>query len=494
MKTLALLLLATALASGASGASGAPGAPGAPYDKSGIADWTVAPAPTTEPTFAPPVAKRMRLANGMTLLVVENHALPIISMELVIPNAGSSTDPRAKPGAAALTADLLDEGAGGLTALQISQEHDKLGAEISLYASIDSAVISVGTLAKTLDPTIDLLAKIVTAPAFAQADFDRVKGDRATSLELRRDRPREVASIMLGSALYGLESPYGHPSAGMRESFKDLSLADVTSYYKDRWDPKVMTLVVAGDVDSVALMKKLDATLGAWKHPGKRIAAVITTPVTKLAHRLLLVDRAGSQQADVRIGLVGLDRKDPNYFAFEVLTNTLGGGFTSRLNQKLREQLGITYGINAGQEWRMSRGPFTIASALVTPETAHGLTETIKILDELATTELPAAELEKSRQNLIRALPAQFATNAGTASAFAELALHGLPDRWYARYADSIRKVTAKEVRGIAKSAIPSAKMVFAVVGDLAKVRAGLATLGLGDPEVRDSYGMPIAK
>ncbi len=486
MKSLALVLFTTLCAQ--------QGAIAAPYDKSGIADWTVAPGPTAEPTFTPPVAKRMRLANGMVLLVVENHKLPIVSMELVIPNAGSATDPKTKPGLSALTADMLDEGAGGLTAIQISEEEDKLGASIGLFASIDSANISVSTLAKTLDPTIDLLAKIVTAPALTQADFDRVKGDRATGLELRRDRPREVASIVLGSALYGLDSPYGHPPGGVRETFKNLSLADLTSYYKDRWDPKAMTLVVAGDVDGVALMKKLDATLGAWKHPAKRIASISTSPVSKIAHRLLLVDRAGSQQSDVRIGLVGLDRKDPKYFAFEVLTTTLGGGFTSRLNQKLREQLGITYGIRAGQEWRTSRGPFTISSALVTPETAHGLTETIKIVDDLAAVDLPTAELEKSKQNLIRALPAQFATNAGTADSFAQLALHGLPDSWYANYANAIRKVTAKEVRSVAKSAIPSGKMVFAVVGDLAKVQAGLSTLGLGEPEMRDLYGMPIAK
>ncbi len=414
MKTLALVLLTTALATAA------------PFDKSGIADWTKAPAPTAEPAFTPPVARRMKLANGMTLLVVENHKLPIVSLELVVPNAGSATDPKGKAGLAALTADMLDEGAGGLSSLQISEEADKLGANLYLSASTDSAALDVSTLAKTLDPTIDLVAKIVTAPAFAQADFDRVKGDRSTGLELRRDRPREVASILLGSALYGLETPYGHPSAGTRETFKGLGLADVTTYYNDRWDPKAMTIVVAGDVDAVALQKKLDATLGAWKHPGKRISSVVTAPVAKIAHRLLLVDRAGSQQSDVRIGLVGLDRKDPKFYAFEVLTTTLGGGFTSRLNQKLREQLGITYGIRASQEWRTSRGPFAISSALVTAETAHGLTETIKIVDDLAATDIGAEELEKSKQNLIRALPAQFETNAATVGAFAELALHGL--------------------------------------------------------------------
>jgi len=466
----------------------------APYDKSGIADWTKAPAQAAEPTFTPPTPHRMRLANGMALLVIENHKLPIVSMSLVVPNAGSATDPKGKPGLASFTADLLDEGAGGLTAIQIAEEEDRLGAGIGIYAGIDSAGVSVGTLTKTLDPTIDLVAKILTAPAFDQKDFDRVQGDRATALELRRDRPREVASILLGGALYGLDSPYGHPGSGFRESFKSIALADVTAYFKERWDPKGMTLVVAGDVDPIALQKKLDATLGAWKHPGKHVSKITTTPIAKIAHRLIVVDRPGSQQSDVRLGLVGLDRKDPRFYAFEVLTTTLGGGFTSRLNQKLREQLGITYGIRASQDWRLDRGPFTISSALVTAETAHGLTETLKIVDDLATTDVPDAELEKSKQNLIRALPAQFETNAATAAAFSELALHGLPDSWYAHYSDQIRKVTAKDVRAVAKSAIPSKQMVFAVVGDMAKVRADLDKLNLGEAETRDLYGMPVSK
>ncbi|HEY6037992.1 MAG TPA: pitrilysin family protein [Kofleriaceae bacterium] len=470
------------------------GAVAAPWDKSGITDWTKAPAAAAEPTFTPPTPHRMRLANGMALLVIENHKLPIVSMSLVVPNAGSATDPKGKPGLASFTADLLDEGAGGLSAIQIAEEEDRLGASIGVYAGIDSAGIAVGTLAKTLDPTIDLVAKILTAPAFDQKDFSRVQGDRATALELRRDRPREVASLLLGGALYGLESPYGHPSSGFRESFKTIALADVTAYYKDRWDPKGMTLVVAGDVDPIALQKKLDATVGAWKHAGKHISKVTTTPVAKIAHRLLVVDRPGSQQSDVRVGLVGLDRKDPRFYAFEVMTTTLGGGFTSRLNQKLREQLGITYGIRASQDWRLDRGPFTISSALVTAETAHGLAETIKIVDEIATVDVPDAELDKSKQNLIRALPAQFETNAATAEAFAELALHGLPDSWYAHYSDQIRKVTAKDVRTVAKTAIPAKQMVFAVVGDMAKVRADLDKLNLGDAETRDLYGMPIAK
>lgn len=447
------------------------------------------PAPGPEPTFVPPVPKRIKLKNGMTVLVVENHALPIIAMQLVVPGAGAADDPAKKGGLAAFTADMLDEGAGGLSAIQIAEETDRLGASIGVYASIDDAGLSAQTLTKTLDPTLDLITKIITQPAFESKEFDRVRGDRMTALELRRDRPREVAQLVLSAALYGITSAYGHPSSGQRDDFKDVTLSDLQDFYKAHWDPSVMTLVIAGDVDGATLKDKL-AKLGDWKQPGKRPAIAKATPA-KVTQRLQLVDRPGAEQSDVRIGLVGPDRKDRRYYAFEVLSSTLGGGFTSRLVQTLREKMGITYGAHSGMDWRRAPGPFVISSAIVTPATGQGIAKVIEILDDLAKNELSAEELDKSRQNLIRALPAEFQTNAATTRALAGLVLQGLPDDYYAHYADGIRKVTAKDVKAIAATVIPSKKMVISVVGDMSKVRADLDKLGLGEPAMHDLYGLP---
>ena len=175
-----------------------------------------------------------------------------------------------------------------------------------------------------------------------------------------------------------------------------------------------------------------------------------------------------------------------------MLASTLGGGFTSRLVQRLREQMGITYGARAGMDYRSSAGPFVIGTAIQTPSTAVGLTEIIKILDNLAATDVPAEELDKSKQNLIRALPSLFDTNASTAGAFADLAIFGLPDNWYASYAANVRKVTAKDVRKVASTLIPSKNMVFSIVGDMAKVKAEIDKLDLGDAAMFDLYGQPL--
>jgi zinc protease len=464
------------------------------FAKSGIADWSKPPAPTKEPKFKPPTVKRLKLKNGMALLVSTNKALPIVSMSLVIPGAGAAHDPATKAGLASFTADLLDEGTAGLSALAIADELDRLGASFGAGVAFDAAEVSMSTLSKTLDPSLELFTKLVTAPAFEDKEVERVKGDRTTGLELRRDRPREVVQIMLSAALYGATSPYGHPATGTREDFKTITAADAKQFYAERWNPAAMTLVVAGDVDANALKAKLDTGIGAWKSTtAKKVVKPVTTPA-KPGARLLIADRPASAQADVRVGLVGLGRKDPRFYKFEVFRTVLGDGFTSRLTQRLREQLGITYGAGAFQDWRVATGPFIIASAIVTPETGKGLTEIMKMVDDLATVDVPAEELEKAKQYMIRALPGMFETNSSTVDAYTTLVLHGLPDTWYASYADNVRKVKAADVKAVAKAVVPTKKLVVSVVGDISKIKADLERLGLGEPAVHDLYGVPQKK
>ena len=461
------------------------------FSASPIKDWTKPPASTKEPKFKAPVAKRLKLKNGMALLVVENHKLPILSMMIVVPGAGAANDPKGKFGLASFTADLLDEGAGGLSPIAIAEEQDRLGAGIGVGVDADAAYVSVSTLSKTLDETLGLATKVLMQPTFDDKEVERVKGDRLTSLELRRDRPREVVNNVLNAALFGAESPYGHPTSGARETFKDITGADAKAFYAEHWNPAAMTLVVAGDVDAAALKTKLDAGIGAWVVKGAKKAAKPSSPAQKLSSRLLVVDRKDAAQSDVRIGLVGIDRKDRRYAQFEVFRTAFGDGFTSRLTQTLREKMGIVYNASAFADWRLAPGPFFVSTAIQTPSTGQGVGKVLEILDDLAKNGLPAEELDKAKQNIIRALPSTFGTNAGVAGAFAELALHGLPDNWYSTYAASVRTVTSAQVKAIAKATMPSGKVVISIVGDYTKIKPEIDKLSLGDPAMHDLYGLP---
>jgi zinc protease len=468
---LAMLAMLAVLA----GSSGA-----APFEKSGIGDWTKPPAAGPEPVFKSPVASRSRLGNGISVLVIENHTLPLAAIEILVPGAGAAADPKQRGGLAAFTADLLDEGAGGLSAIALAEEQRRLGARITTHVDADAGWLSASALARTVEPTLDLVAKVITQPAFAASDFARVKGDRITELNQRRDRPREVASNVLSEGLFGQGSGYGHPETGVVVDVEAITVAELQAFYRDHWSPAAMTIVVVGDVDPRAVTARLEATLGAWHAAAaKAPARPIATPPSP-ATRLLLVDRPGAAQSDVRIGTIGPNRNDPRFYAFEVLRNIVGGGFTGRVTQRLREQLGIVYHAYTDMNWRVAPGPFVIAAGIVTPETATGISEVFKILDDLATNDAPAAELDKAKLNLVRALPAKFQTNAATAATFAELALLHLPDDWFAGFADGIRRVAAADVKAAGKAILPSGKMSVSIVGDLAKIRPAIDKLGLG--------------
>jgi len=465
----------------------------APFEKSGIADWTRPPEPGPEPRFTPPVAQRSQLGNQLSVLIVENHTLPIVAIDLVVPGAGAAADPMHRGGLAAFTADLLDEGAGGRSAIELAEDQRLLGARITTRVDADAAYISASALTRTLDPTLDLFARILTQPAFGDDDVARVKGDRVTELRQRRDRPREVASNVLAEALFGRDSGYGHPETGVVVDAEAISAADVRSFYRGHWNPRRMTIVVVGDVSPPAVIAKLEAALGAWRTsdalPPGRPTSAPPTP----APRLLLVDRPGAAQSDVRIGTIGPARSDPRFHAFEVLRNIAGGGFTGRVTQRLREQLGIIYHASTDIDWRVAPGPFVIGAGIATPETATGISEVFKILDDVATNEAPAAELDKAKLNLVRALPDKFATNAATAATFAELALLHLPDDWYAGFADGVRRVTAADVKAAGKVTLTSGKMSVSIVGDLAKIRPAIDKLGLGAaiPYSLDGIALP---
>jgi len=236
------------------------------FGRSKLADWTKPPPPTKPTRFVPPGATHAKLANGIELVVIPNRMLPLVSMMLVVRNAGASQDLPGKSGLAAFTADLLDEGAGGLGAMQLAEERERLGATIETEVDHDSAFVTVSTLSTSLEDSLTLLTKIVTKPAFDAKELDRVKGDRATALDLRRDRPREVAEVVVDRVLYGA-SGYGQPIDGTREDFKTIKRDDIQAFYRMHYQPVFMSLVVAGDVDATKLKKQLDARLGAWSRP-----------------------------------------------------------------------------------------------------------------------------------------------------------------------------------------------------------------------------------
>ncbi|MBP6633119.1 MAG: insulinase family protein [Kofleriaceae bacterium] len=471
---------------GAGGGAATAATPALDWAKAGPG-WATAPEAGPEPRFSPPSATSFRLGNGLQVVLVENHRLPLVSLRVVNSRAGARED-GARPGLAAMTADLLDEGAGSLTALTLPEALERLGADLSVSTSADAAIVSLDLLASTLPDGLTLLGDVMLRPTFAAADVERIKSDRLAALATRPDSPRRVASLVFDRVTFGAH-PYGHPGDGFATSVGKLARADVLAFWRRQYAPAAATLVIAGDVDRATVEPLLEQTLGAWKAPAPRPAKVAPARA-HAGRRLVVVDRPDAPQTVIVAGRLGVSWDDPRYAAAEVINTAIGGSFAARLNNRLREQLGYTYGIFSSF-WRgRLTGAWSVTSSIKTAATVDAVREALAILDDARGKELPAAELAKAQQLLIRGQPQDFETNAGIAGAFQRLVVAGLPLDWYATWADRLRAVDAAAARTAAHELWADLDLI--VVGDWKVVGAGLSALGVPVTRV-DADGNPVA-
>jgi zinc protease len=462
-----------------------------PYKSSKI-DWTVMPPMSAEQPFHAPKATGSVLTNGVKLMVVERHVLPIYTLQIVVPGAGSTSDPAGKLGLAAFTADLLDEGVPGMGAVDLSSAFEALGARVTTSTDEEASYITVEGLTRTLDGTLDLLAKVLTSPAFDEKEAARVHSDRVTELQLRRDRPGSVASIILRSALHGTKSPFGHPVGGHVADMKALTVADVRTFHREHYDPARIVVVAVGDVTPKDLQTRLESRLKTWQNVTSASARPVVSPTVATKSRLLIVDRKAAEQTTVQAGVLGVPLTHDHAFALEVLANMMGGTFSSRLSNRLREQLGYTYGAAMSAGFQTVTGDLRIRTELFTPKTLDGLKEIFKMVGEVSSKPAPEDELRKAKQNLIRQMPQQFDSNSEAAASFSVLAVHGLTPEWFEQYIPRIEKVTADDVQKAAATYLGKG-LVVVLVGDLTTLKPRLAELGLGNPAMYNPDGLPIA-
>lgn len=456
-----------------------------PWGTAGVA-WDQLPEPGPEPSYTPPAAIDFKLANGIRVLLVENHRLPLVTVRVVDTRAGSREDGRSI-GLASLTGDLLDEGAGTRDSLALPEELEKLGAELDVSVGADFSVASLDTLAETLEPSLGVLADVLIRPQLTDADFTRIKGDTLEDIKHRTDSPARIAGLVFDKTIFGAH-PYGAPTEGMTATVDKITLADVKAFWKSRYTPAATTVIVAGDVDRTALEPLLAATFGAWK--GKKPPAVkkakapaATTP------RIVVVDKPGAEQAVVEIGRLGPSANDPDYYPASVYNTALGGSFASRLNHRIREELGYTYGISSGY-WRGGWvGSWSVSSALETKTAVAGIKEALAIVDRTRTEGIPTDELAKAKQLLVRGQPQDFETNAAIARVYSTVITQGRPLDWVQHYADNVKAVDGDAAKKVV--AAQWTDLAIVVVGDWTVLGSGLTALGLPITHV-DADGNPV--
>ena len=456
-------------------------------------DRSVRPELGPAPAFRPPVVERFELSNGLPVLFVEKPGVPLAQVNLLV-KGGAVADPDGKGGLASLTADMMDEGAGDLSALELADAVDYLGIDLSTGADLGSLQVQLHTPVSKLDAALALMADVALRPTFPEADLERLRTSRLTSLAQRRDEARAIASVLFDRTLYGGDSPYGRPTSGSPASVGALGRTDLVAFHQAAVRPQNAALVVVGAVDRADVAPRLEALFGgnAWPAAGPggaastsadlQLGGEVPEPTQVAAREVLLVDKPGAAQTVVRIGRIGAARSTPDYAALQVLNTILGGSFTSRLNQNLRETNGYTYGAGSSFAFRPVAGPFTASADVQTDVTGPALTEFFRELEGIRA-RVPDAELAKARSNVALSFPEPFQTVRGTAAVVGDLFLDGLPLDAYDDYTARVLAVTAEDLERVADRYIDAARVAVVLVGDRATIEADVRALGLGPVE-----------
>ncbi len=442
-------------------------------------DRSAAPRPGPAPRLTLPAVQAHTLSNGLPIWLVERHRVPTVTLVLVV-KSGSAADPAGQFGLASLTAAMLTEGAGGRDALALADEIDFLGAELRSASSFDASTVTLQVPVARLGQALPLMADVVMRPTFPQAELDRLREQRLTGLRTARDNPPQIGSLAFPLVVFGETHRFGTSAVGTSATLKGFSTDHLRQFHAAHYRPDHAAIVVAGDVTAATLLPLLEKHLAGWRAPaGARTPTALAAPAPLTARTVTLVDKAGAAQSVVRIGGVGVPRDTPDYFALEVMNTILGGSFTSRLNQNLREEHGYAYGAGSNFDMRRVAGPFFAGANVQTDKTAESVSEILKELEAIRQ-EVPPEELAKARNYLAFRFPGEFETNADVASQYAELIVFGLPMTYYDTYVDRIQAVTAADVQRVARQHIHPERLAVVVVGDRQSVEPKLKALELG--------------
>jgi zinc protease len=436
--------------------------------------------------LATPVSAR--LANGLTLILSERRGLPIVAANLVL-RTGSDANPLDKPGMANFVAAMLDEGTARRNALQIADDVSRLGASLGTSSSMDATTISARSLTNHFPATLEILSDVVLNPSFPSEEIERQRASRLAGLIQQRDNPSQVAAQVMAAVLYGPKHPYGYIEVGNEVSVKAMTRDDMVAFWKQNFVPNNAALVVAGDISMDELRALAEKSFGAWA-AGSPVQPALGAPTTTAA-RVVLVDKPGSPQTQVRVASIGAPRSSPDFRPLQVMNLALGGLFSSRINMNLREQHGYTYGASSQFAFRRAAGPFQVASGIRTDVTGPAVTEIFKEVRGMVDRPVADDELRKAKDSLSNSLPGAFESSANAVSNFSNVFIYDLGLDHYTRYAEQVNAVTPEQTLAVAKKYLNTGTMVVVAVGDKSKIEPQLKKLNLGAIETRDTEGRP---
>jgi len=436
-----------------------------------------------------PRATEATLSNGLTVLIMENHRLPLISLQYNLSGAGPIFEPANVPGLAGLTAQMLREGTKTKSSVQIAEQMDQLGATISAAAAFGSSVtvINASGLSDNFDQWLALTNDLLLNPTFPVDELNRLKQRLKAQLRQQRANPNFLSTETFSKAVYG-----SHPASvvsATNESIDAITPEMLAKWHDERYAPQNGILGITGDVKAAEIVPKLERLLGAWKKSDLK-ETLPPNPKPAASKRVFLVNRPNSVQTTVALGNIAIDRRDPDYILMTVMNQILGGGAAGRLFLNLREEHGYTYGVYSNFAASKYPGPWRAGGDVRTDVTAGAMTEFYREFQRIRDEKVPASELDEAK----RALVASFALSLERPSELLGYAIvrkiYGFPPDYWDTYPAKVMAVTADDVQRVARKYINPDSLQVVAVGDVTKIKPVMEKYG--PVEVYDAEGKKI--
>ncbi len=437
-----------------------------------------------------PKLQRATLSNGLKIILAERHEVPLVNFTLAA-DAGFASDASTAPGTANLAMQVLTDGTRTRNALQISDELEALGATLRGSSNLDLSFVSLSALTAKLDPSLDLFADVVLHPSYPENEVKREQKLVIAGIEREQNTPSTMALRVLPALLYGAGHPYGNPltGSGTKESVAKLTREDLVKFHDTWLRPNNSTLIVVGDTTLSELTPKLEKHFAEWKSGNVPAKNVKTVPVAAKS-AVYLIDKPGALQSVIIAGVVAPPRANPQEIAIEAMNDSLGGTFGARLNMNLREDKHWSYGARTVLRDARAQRPFYAFAPVQTDKTKESLVETNKEFRGIVGDHpVGGDELAKIQANETLKLPGSRETLNALGQSIVDIVQFGLPDDYYDTYAGKVRALKTNDVNAAAKEVVRPDNLIWIVVGDRAKIEAGVRELNLGEFHLMDADG-----
>jgi zinc protease len=441
------------------------------------------------PFDAPDIA-RYKLKNGIEVYHVERHELPTVSMDIVFPG-GVVNDPTGKEGMATMCMGLMSEGTEKLDKIAFNEALADIASSISSYATQDQQGVSMDTLTRHLDKTLELWADTILHPGMRKDELDRSVKRRLESLKQQRGSVAGVYGRLFGSVAHGEKHPYGRVVT--ETSTQAVAIEDCKKYVADYTKPAGAKLYVVGDITRPQLEEKLGKALAGWKGTPKK--SVVAPKAAPRKGRIFFVDVPGAPQSQVALLHLGPPRKAKDYFSTYLMSSILGGSFSSRINMNIREAKGWAYGARGGFGYNRAYSVFSAGGSIVADKTKDAILEIVKEIRGMRDADAADDEVAREKDGAIQALPSLFATRRGVLGSYRELIYYGLPLDYYDHYVKNVQSVDKGAVKKAATSHLKVSDLRLFVVGDgqtvlpMLKELQAQKVLGDGELVILDADG-----